>query len=210
MVAWYRQDIPTWMDNTEDLPDGAYRALHVICQLIYLNEGPIRYNEKGIAGRCNQHVLAFRKNIKILATSGLLTLNPDGTLDEPRANLELARIGRNRVHAGLGGSSRPKSLENHSQPQAMLENLSAHKTRKEESREEKKDGANAPINLFPLPTDRPSEEKSYFDRFKEICGPKSGGLAVKLKNHMLAKGKPLSAARAAVETASSTSDPKEY
>lgn len=77
--------------------------------------------------------------------------------------------------------------------------------------ERKKDGAEAPIvNLFPKDADPPSEEKSYFDRFKEICGAKSGGLAVKLKNHMLAKGKPLSAARAAVETASSTSDPKEY
>jgi hypothetical protein len=39
---------------------------------------------------------------------------------------------------------------------------------------------------------------------------KDAAPAVKLKNHMLAKGKPLSAARAAVETASSTSDPKEY
>ena len=32
----------------EALSDGAYRAYHVICQLIYLNEGPVALNEHGI------------------------------------------------------------------------------------------------------------------------------------------------------------------
>lgn len=76
---------------------------------------------------------------------------------------------------------------------------------------EKKDGAAAPVvNLFPKDDAPPSEEKSYFDRFKEICGSSSGGLAAKLKNHMLAQGKHLSDARAAVETAASKSNPKQY
>ena len=51
MVAWYKHDIPDWMDGTEGLDDGPYRVHHVVCQLIYLNEGPIALNEKGIAGR---------------------------------------------------------------------------------------------------------------------------------------------------------------
>ncbi len=139
MVNWYKHDIPAWMDSTESLPDGAYRVHHVVCQLIYLNEGPIRLNEQGIAGRCNQHILAFRKNLNILLTSGRLTLNPDQTLSQPRAHLELERIGRNRVNAGLGGHAKAKSLKNNDTPLATLKDTSAHKTRLEKTREEDKE-----------------------------------------------------------------------
>ena len=75
MVAWYKHDIPAWMDSTEDLDDGAYRVLHVVCQLIYLAEQPIAFNEHGLAGRCRQSLSAFRKNINLLLDSGKLELD---------------------------------------------------------------------------------------------------------------------------------------
>lgn len=136
MVAWYKHDIPAWMDGTENLDANAYRAYHVICQLIYLNEGPIAVNERGIAGRCNMHILAFRKTLDHLLTLGKLTLNPNGTLDQPRANLELEKIGLNRVHAGLGGSAPRKSLKNKGPDEASLKEKCTEKTREEETRGE--------------------------------------------------------------------------
>lgn len=74
--------------------------------------------------------------------------------------------------------------------------------------ERKKDGASAPIvDLFPKPTAPPSEEKSYFDRSKEILGPKGNGLAAKL---LKSKNKVISQARAALESAADKSDPAAY
>jgi hypothetical protein len=80
-----------------------------------------------------------------------------------------------------------------------------------ESEKKEEDGAKAPIvDLFPKATAPPSEEKSYFDRAKEILGPSANGLAAKLKNEMRKRGKPLSDARAAIEMAASKSDAKAY
>lgn len=124
------------MNGTEGLDDGPYRAYHVICQLIYLNEGPIARNEQGIAGRCKMHVLRFRKCLDELVTLGKLTINPDQTIDQPRAKLELTRIGNNRVNAGLGGSAPRKSLKENDRDEATLPRDRSLKTREEETREE--------------------------------------------------------------------------
>jgi Protein of unknown function (DUF1376) len=91
MAAWFKHDIVDWMDGTEGLDDGAYRAYHVICQLQYLHEGPIALNESGLAGRCNQHVLRFRKNLLKLIELGKVTLI-DGKLSNARVENELQRI----------------------------------------------------------------------------------------------------------------------
>lgn len=73
---------------------------------------------------------------------------------------------------------------------------------------EKKDGAAAPVvNLFPKESSPPSEEKSYYDRSKEILGPKGNGLAAKL---LKAQGRVIAKARAVLETASTKSDPAAY
>jgi hypothetical protein len=73
---------------------------------------------------------------------------------------------------------------------------------------ERKDGAAAPIvDLFPKPGAPPSEEKSYYDRSKEILGPKGNGLAAKL---LKSQNKVIAKARAVVETASTKSDPVAY
>lgn len=126
MVAWYKHDIPAWMDGTEALSDGAYRTYHVICQLIYLNEGPVALNEHGIAGRCRQSLRAFRRNLNELVQSGKLTLE-NGRLRNSRADVELEKVDENRINASKGGmisgESRnipDKPLKTHDPPQATL------------------------------------------------------------------------------------------
>lgn len=96
MVAYYHHDIAKWMDGTESLTDGEYRAYHVICQMIYLQNGPIVLHESGIAGRCNQHPLAFRSNLQKLFERGKLTRVADGKIANAKADLELQKIASRR------------------------------------------------------------------------------------------------------------------
>ena len=96
MVAFYQHNITAWMDGTEGLSDGEYRAYHVVCQMIYLHNGPIVAHESGIAGRCNQHALAFRTNLKKLIERGKLFVTPDGKIANRKADAELQRIASKR------------------------------------------------------------------------------------------------------------------
>lgn len=88
MVDFYRHDIPSWMDGTESLSANEYRAYHVICQLLYLNEGPIALNERGIAGRCNMRLDHFRAAVKGLCQKGKLKV-ADGVVFNDRCAREL-------------------------------------------------------------------------------------------------------------------------
>ena len=158
MVVWYKHNIPDWMDGTEGLDDGPYRAYHVVCQLIYLHEGPIALNEKGIAGRCKQHVLAFRHNLKVLLDLKKLTL-ADGRLDNNRASTELEHVANHRATSAKGGEgsagvakrsrggraevddrsagdSSNNHLKNNDRATAALSETQHHKTREEETRRE--------------------------------------------------------------------------
>jgi hypothetical protein len=150
MVAWFKHDIPAWMDGTEGLDDGPYRAYHVICQLIYLNEGPIALNEHGIAGRCKQSIRSFRTNLKILIDSGKLSLS-DGRLSNSRAQKELEKVGDNRVNAREGGiksgearNADTKSLKTNDPSEASLQEDRSLKTRLDETRQEISPGAKPP------------------------------------------------------------------
>lgn len=145
MVAWYKHDIPAWMDGTEALDAEPYRAYHVICQLIYLNEGPIMLNEHGISGRCKQSIRTFRAALQTLLGLGKLTL-AEGRLANSRAGKELENVSENRVNASKGGqksgevrNARSNSLKNNDVDQAALQEDRSLKTRLEETREEKKE-----------------------------------------------------------------------
>lgn len=102
MVNFYKHDIPAWMDGTESLGCEAYRVYHVVCQLIYLNEGPIALNERGISGRCCLSTRAFRTALKELLDGGKVILT-EGRLSNSRANFELQNIRTNRENARKGG-----------------------------------------------------------------------------------------------------------
>lgn len=144
MVSFYKHDIPSWMDGTEGLSDGAYRVYHVVCQLIYLNEGPIAFNEHGIAGRCRQSIRSFRANLRELVDGGKLGLL-DGRLRNFRAEKELEKICENRLNAAKGGqksgavrSSSSKLLKNNDASEAPLpeDRSLKEKRRLEKTREE--------------------------------------------------------------------------
>ena len=97
MVAYYQHDIASWMDGTEGLSDGAYRLYHVICQLIYLHGGPITYNPRGLAARCNQrHELVTRYYAPELLKAGKITIE-NGKVGNVRCQSELARIDDRRT-----------------------------------------------------------------------------------------------------------------
>jgi hypothetical protein len=205
VVAWFRHDIPAWMDGTEGLDDGPYRAYHVICQLIYLNEGPIALNEHGIAGRCKQSIRTFRTSLKALLDLGKLTLS-EGRLDNSRAKKELENISDNRVNAGKGGvksgevrKSRSKALENKEPEQASLQIDGSQKRREEKTREDNK----APAVAAPK-----NPEADLFRRVKEIVGPDKGGMMA--KKLLASKDGNVALARAAAEQASQKQDGEEF
>ena len=76
----------------------------------------------------------------------------------------------------------------------------------EQNREEKKDGADAPLLLVD-PKPPPSDDADLFARGKKILGPSAGGLVAKLKK---AKGGSIPLARAALEVAATKHNPAEY
>lgn len=128
------------MDGTESLDHESYRAYHVICQLIYLNEGPIALNEHGIAGRCRMSIRTFRAALQDLLDKGKLTLS-DGRLDNSRTKKELEKVSDNRVKAGKGGKKSgevrnvpAKSLKAKDLSEAALQQDRSLKTREEETR----------------------------------------------------------------------------
>ncbi len=201
MADWYKHDIAAWMDGTEHLDDGPYRVYHVVCQLIYLNEGPIRINEHGIAGRCKQPIRSFRANLSRLVELGLLS-SSEGRLSNLRAKKELEKIGENRLNASKGGKARAKSLEIQDTHQASLKEppaLRLDKTRLEEKeRGATKVAPSDQLSLEPSPTATviDTEEAGYFRRARELLGDKAGGLAKQL---LIAKGSSYSEARSVLE-----------
>jgi hypothetical protein len=226
MVEFFKHDIPAWMDGTEALDAETYRTYHVICQLIYLNEGPIANNEHGIAGRCRQSIRTYRRCLETLMELGKITVE-DGRIGNERAFIELETIFENRSHASQGGfksagvrKSRRNALKNSDPPQAPLSETNSlrEKSREDKSREEKKDaapnGARPPeLDLGqaepPRPPAKPppGAETDLFRRGKEILGNNAGGLISRL---LQAKDRNVALARAAIEQASTKQDPREY
>lgn len=141
MVAYYKHRIPEWMDGTEGLDDAEYRVYHVVCQLIYLNEGPISNHEVGIAGRCNMHPLKFRAVLGRLIFKKKLVMVGE-KISNTRAQSELGDIEvRRRSRRGQAGVE-PGSTEGRGegQPSKPLKDnkpqLELVATREEETREE--------------------------------------------------------------------------
>jgi uncharacterized protein DUF1376 len=260
MVAWFMHDIPAWMDGTEKLPDGQYRVYHVVCQLIYLNDGPITNNEHGIAGRCNQHILTYRANLKKLIDAGKL-IEIDGRLSNARAVIELERVHERRLNSAKGGrasAGRPKgnhratsdqppgnlgatspepgvgsrevdprlvggrvevgqrsvdgppdnALKDNGSASSALSEQQHHKSRVEESREEKSNAApnGARGDLFVTPS-APDPEADLFRRGKEVLGNSAGSLIARL---LKARDGKVPLARAIIEQASLKQNPREY
>ncbi len=107
-MKFYKHDIVDWFDGTDHLSHGAYRVYHKIIQLIYLHEGPIRYNERGLAGACNMRPDHFKGYFNELLTEGKLTCN-DSLVDNYRCANELVKVSYRNANIARGVS---KALKN--------------------------------------------------------------------------------------------------
>jgi len=210
MVEFYNHRIAMWMDGTQGLSDGAYRAYHVIVQLIYLHDGPITFNERGLAARCNQHVLAFRRFFKELTDSQKLAV-VDGKVHNRRATDELSRIATRRERKAQGSKAEtpdqpprgPPGVRRGSGeglPSKSLKNKDPtffdSEPKKEREESEEPNGSSAEDPLADL-----------YKKGKAIMGTNSGGLIRKL---VASKNGNIGAARRAIEDASTTMNPREY
>jgi uncharacterized protein YdaU (DUF1376 family) len=102
MVAFYKHNIADWHDGTCALSDSEYRVYHVVCMLIYQNEGPVTHHERGLAGTCNMHWRKFRCALSGLIEKGLIT-ELDGRLSNARALRELSYLAQDRFNGASGG-----------------------------------------------------------------------------------------------------------
>lgn len=218
MVDFFPRHIAAWMDGTEGLEDGEYRAYDVICNLIYLNGGPIALHESGIAGRCNQHVLRFRQNLKKLVEKKKIVVLEDGKITNLRVESELTKIdsrrraktpnppgtpaqprgGRRGVGRGLEEGSENNPLKN-KEPTLFEDGT---KERKKVTLPNGKANESGAMRDPP-----PDPEADLFRRGREILGASAGGMIKKL---LMAKGGNVAIARAALETASQRGDAREY
>lgn len=214
MVAYYQRHISAWMDGTEGLGDGEYRVYDVICNLIYLNDGPIVMHESGIAGRCNQHVLAFRKNFASLVAKEKLVVE-NGKVSNKRASSELTRIqarrrkspsnppptsaqpppGREGIGRGSAGGSTAKPLKN---KEPALFDDPPEKRKEEESTEAIASAAG--------PT-RAELERELYRRGKQVLGKNAGGMITAL---LKSRDYDIALARSVIEMAATKQDPREY
>lgn len=225
MVAYFNRQIAAWMDGTESLDDGAYRAYDVILNLIYLNEGPIVAHESGIAGRCNQHPLKFRRNLEKLIEAGKIYRTADGKLANAKAESVLLSIdkrsrnprrtpdapppvpggssggGSEGVAGGSPGGNDRKPLkskesESSAPPLDLLDSL-----------DKTLSVANATAKPVKTMTPAEIERKELFDRGKAVLGQAAGGM---IQNLMAAKHGNVALARAAIEQASTMDNPRQY
>lgn len=226
MAIWYKHDIAAWMEGTEGLPDGLYRVYHVVCQLMYLNDGPIHNHEHGIAGRCNQHILKFRKNIAELVQMGKLRIE-GGKLHNVRAEKEISSMLAARkpkrnpmapppatsvtpppippqllppVPNGVGGEGlASKSLKNNKTIRTVN---SVEESRGEKRREEKNQET-----AIAAPEVQKAPDARVFSRGREVLGKQAGGLIKKLID---AREKNYALCIADLETASTKHSPAEW
>ena len=172
MVAWYRHYIAAWMDGTEELTDSEYRVYHVVCQLIYLNDGPITRHDRGIAGRCNQDVRRTKPILNRLISIGKLH-EKSGQLSNDRTESELGHVevkgGSQGVRKGFAGTTKGvdacKPLKNNNPPSATPP---LEKTIEEKRREEKEVKAKRPNGRsHPLPI---SEAFNNWNKAADVLG----------------------------------------
>lgn len=217
MVAYYQRSISAWMDGTEGLDDGEYRAYDVICNLIYLNDGPIIIHESGIAGRCNQHPLRFRRNFAKLVERGKLVVGADGKISNARVESELKKIRARRVSKaanpaptpaapspypggvdpGSAGGKANKPLKDN-EPGLFADTL-------EKRREVSVPNGTASAVMRNPPLDL---EADYYRRCRDVLGEREGGSLGTLI--LKAKGGNIAQARAAIETAATRGDTRQY
>lgn len=203
MVEWFNRHVAAWMDGTEALSDAEYRVYDVVLNLIYLNDGPIVNNERGIAGRCNMSARLFRVVLAALISNGKLEVF-EGKISNKRARTELEQVANHREKSAKGGRTsaerRRNLLKLHEEDPTPLPDVLPSKEVEIKERERYAPQGNGEHK------DPPDQEAQLFIRGKEVLGANAGGLVAKL---LKATGS-VAKARAVVETASTKGMPREY
>jgi len=131
-MKFYKHDIPAWIDNTGNLSHYAYRVYHHIIQLIYLHEGPITLNIRGLAGACNMRPTEVKRALSELEVSKKLYQS---------VHEGCTKVGQTRCEVELKGvqsvnERRSKTLKNKGsdevQPPLRLDKTRLDKTIKRE------------------------------------------------------------------------------
>lgn len=86
----HTRDIVAWCEGTQTLGADEYRAYDTAIQLIYLTEGPLPFNEKELAARCNMTPPRLRKSIASLIALHKIWIR-DGRIYNLRVLMELSR-----------------------------------------------------------------------------------------------------------------------
>jgi uncharacterized protein YdaU (DUF1376 family) len=222
---WYKRYGADFVHGTLGLTLEEKGAYSIVLDLIYDRGGPIPDDPQYIAGICGCSVRrwnAIRNHLvelnKLIVTDGGLTNErAEKELENSRSIAEkreiIGRKGgdkkRENRHA-LNNSNElplaePERTPKQNTPYARAsQKLEARSQSPESSVPSLRSGTAAPTPSIPEATD---PEKALNDRGKEVLGKQSGGM---IRNLLKAKGGDIALARAAIETASTKSNPREY
>lgn len=158
---------------------------------LLVNGAPV--SEKQLASLVGATVREVRAAMAELQTAGVFS-EADGVIFSRRMKRDFEKAQRDRANGRGGGNPRLKQGVN---PE--------DKAQIPDTREPEKKDAPKQAPLFA--PDPPTDEAEYFTRGKKVLGPDAGGLLVRL---LTSKKKNVALARAAIEQASTKSDPREY
>lgn len=209
-IKWYKRDPLAALDGMMILTLEERGAYNTVLDLIYAREGKVADDDRFLAGWMRCDIRVWKRIKERLISLGKLQTS-DGLLTNLRATSEVSaalhasEAGRdhaNRMWADRRGN---KDLADGTPDGTPDGNNTQSKSKNQKER--KKDGAEAPLLALVDPPQNPTPEKLYFDRVRQIFGPKAGGLG---KRILLAHGNNVALAHALIEQASTKSQPSEY
>lgn len=230
-VTWYKRNPADFIGGTAGMSLEEKGAYSLLLDTMYLYGGPIADDPRHLAGLCNVSVRRWNSIRQRLLDLGKIVLI-DGRLINHRVSEEIAawpptrkkaaeshaKPSRKLAETSANGADKSAEIEadaNKNNDLSRDTRAREIRERREEKREErKKDAASgdAAPSSHPVPSGlvdpRPVDpETDYYRRGKELLGQRgTGGI---LTNLLRAKGG-VAKARAALETASTKQDPREY
>lgn len=153
----------------------------------------------GIAALLGRPLSEVKKALSELEGQGVFSRREDGAIYSRRMVRDKAKAEQDRVNGKGGGNPKLKVEDNHHPNGSVKRGVNPPvKAHMPEARDQKEDAADA------APAD---QEVDLFRRGKQILGASAGGL---IKQLLAAKEGKIPLARAALETAATKENPREY
>lgn len=206
-LRWYKRDPNAALVGMRVLSCEERGAYNTVLDLIYAHDGKVIDDDRYLAGECALHVRSWRRIKNRLLDLKKIYIE-DGHVKNFRADNEVA-LGLSKVesarNAGLASAAKRKGDDSNSNDIAATDVGTVVQPNTSTSRIRKKDAAlRAQGELIPTP---PNAETDLFRRGKEILGKNAGGF---IREILRAKGENIPLARAAIETAATKENPREY